>query len=144
MSNRSRSTLFLIEQLIVIAVFAISAAACTGILTSAYFTAMDSRDTSRAILAAENGAESYKATGGDLGETAQMLGGVSGSVDGSTAAIVYFDKQWQVCRQENAHFRMLVVGVTKGPALLSGELSVEKLTGEILIAFPVAVRGEAG
>jgi len=146
MSNRSRSTLFLIEQLIVIAVFAISAAACTGILTSAYFTAMDSRDTSRAILAAENGAESFKATGGDIDKTAQLLGGISGRVDGETAVIVYYDKQWLVCAENDALYRMLLTGGTVDPelALRTGDLFVEKLTGEILIAFPVAVRGEAG
>ena len=146
MSNRSRSTLFLIEQLIVIAVFAVSAAACTGILTSAYFTAMDSRDTSRAILAAENGAESFKATGGDLGKTAQILGGTSGRVDGEAAAIVYFDKQWQTSSEEDAMYRMLLTGVVPDTELdlLIGDLFVEKLTGELLIAFPIAVRGEAG
>jgi len=45
MVRRSRSTLFLMEQLIVIAVFAICAAACVKILTTSYFMAKQTRDT---------------------------------------------------------------------------------------------------
>jgi len=146
MNNRSRSTLFLIEQLIVIAVFAICAAACTRILAAAYFTASDSRDTSRAILAAENGAETFKATGGDARLIAQILGGVSDRIDGSAAAIVYFDKDWHISDFENAFYRLIMVcgePADEAPFLLTGDLSVEKLTGEVIIAFPVAVRGDA-
>ena len=105
MNTRSRATLFLIEQLIVIAVFAICAAACVKILTSAYFTANESRDTSNAILIAENGAEVFKAVSGDLGRTAEILGGVPANVDGSDAAVVYYDNHWRNCGEENAVFR---------------------------------------
>ena len=74
MNTRSKSTLFLIEQLIVIAVFAISAAACITILTSAYFTSVESRDIKNAILVAENVAETFKATNGSPESIAGLLG----------------------------------------------------------------------
>ena len=143
MNNRSRSTLFLIEQLIVIAVFALCAAACTRILTAAYFSARDSRDMSNALHAAESAAESYKATGGDIGKVAEIMGGISGSVDGSKAAIVYYDDQWFVCSEGNASYKLLLVNerlLTDDAQLLSGELSVEKLSGEAILAFTVAAR----
>jgi len=147
MSMRSRSTLFLIEQLIVIAVFAICAATCARILTTAYFNARDSKDLSNAILAAENGAEVFKATGGVPGRVAQMLGGVTAMVDGAPAAIIYYDKQWTVCGEDDAFYRLLLVvgGPESGlPQLLSGDLTVEKLTGEEILAFPVMVRRGTG
>jgi len=147
MNTRSRSTLFLIEQLIVIAVFAICAAACARILTSAYFSSRDSRDMSNAILVAESSAESFKATGGDTRKVAELLGGVNGTVNGNAAAIIYYDRQWTVCGFDDAYYRLVLVneGLDSGFVyLLSGSLKVEMLTGEEILAFPVAVRGRAG
>jgi type II secretory pathway pseudopilin PulG len=141
MNNRSRSTLFLIEQLIVIAVFAICAAACARILTAAYFNATESKALSNAIIAAENGAESFKAASGDIGRVAEILGGTYGIIDGVLTAIVYYDDNWQVSGHTDAHYFLRLVGSSPDapPTLLmTGELSVEMLTGEEIIAFPVA------
>jgi len=143
MNNRSRSTLFLIEQLIVIAVFALCAAACARILTAAYFSARDSRDLSNALNAAENGAEAYKATGGDVSKVAEVLGGIIDKTGGADAAIVYYDSAWTVCGEGSAKYRLLLKngGALDDSAYLSaGELSVEKLTGEEIVAFTVAAR----
>jgi len=143
MNNRSRSTLFLIEQLIVIAVFAICAAACAKILTAAFFDAKDSRAMSNAIHIAESSAESFKATGGNIGKVAEIMGGVSGSENGKQAAIVYYDSHWHVCGKSDADYRLIMTGGiqhSRHPGLLLGELTVEKLTGEQIISFDVTVR----
>ena len=145
MTHRSKSTLFLIEQLIVIAVFAICAVACISILTSAYFTAGDSAATSQAILAAESGAEVFKATGGDFEELVNILGGI-GEIAGSgnTVITIYYNDAWQACTQGNASyvlsFAIDAPRVSRGISLYSGELTVEKITGEELVSFPVAAR----
>jgi type II secretory pathway pseudopilin PulG len=139
--KRSRSTLFLIEQLIVIAVFAICAAACARILTSAYFSAKDARDLSNAILAAESSAEIFKASYGDFGKVAELMGGVSGVVDGSAVAVVYFDDSWHVCAVDEAYYQLVLICGAGTAPLLSGDLSVENLlTGEEILAFTVYVR----
>ena len=142
MNNRSRSTLFLIEQLIVIAVFALCAAACVRILADSYFTATNSRDLSNALLAAESGAESFKATGGNIDRVAELMRGVTDNVNGSPAAVVYYDSQWKVCGESSAAYRMsLVCGDAAGrPALFEGELSVEKITGGELVSLTVVAR----
>ena len=147
MNVRSRSTLFLIEQLIVIAIFALCAAACAKILTAAYFSAADSRDLSNALHIAESGAESFKATGGDTGKVAEILGGVSGSVDGADAAIVYYNDRWLACGEDSACYRLrLIKGApdTGGGRPVYGELSIEKLTGEPIIALTVAAGDRGG
>ena len=146
MSNtRSKSTLFLIEQLIVVAVFAICAAACVRIITSAYYTARESRDVNNAIHVAESGAESYKAVGGDVGKAAAVMGGKTGSVNGASAALVYYNSKWSVCAESDADAQY-VLRMTSGtqdsrtPRLMSGELTVERLDGEgdTLISFAIA------
>jgi len=99
MNQRSKSTLFLIEQLIVVAVFAICAAACISIMVAAYFNANESRSISNALVRAESAAEVFKATSGDVDSIADILGSdVSWvmSIDSEhTTITVHYDSQWQ-------------------------------------------------
>lgn len=132
------------EQLIVIAVFSVCAAACVKILTSSYFTAKDTRDVSNAIIAAENGAECYKAKSGDMGKIAGVLGGSVGSVGSKPAVFVYYNADWSVCGEKEAAYMMRIVSDTQGMGkeiLESGELSVDRINEHeaTLICIPVAV-----
>lgn len=141
MGSRSKSTLFLIEQLIVIAVFAICSAACIRILTSAYFFAIDSRELSRALLAAESGAECYKAAAGDVFIVAELLGGVSGNADGAEAAFIYYDRNWRVSGESDAQYILRIINVNSDylpSSHVSGDLSVIKLDGDEILSFAVA------
>ena len=145
MNNRSRSTLFLIEQLIVIAVFAICAVACISILTAAYGYANNSKATAHALIAAESGAEIFKATGGDINMVRDFMGGTSSSGGSGTAAImVYYDSSWQVSGQTGASFVLNLIfdapDKSNDIKLITAELTVCQLsTGEQLIALPLAV-----
>jgi hypothetical protein len=139
MNKRSRSTLFLMEQLIVVAVFAVCAAACVKILTASFFMAEETRDINNAIKVAESSAESYKAAAGDIGTTARLMGGDAVSIGGADAVIMYYDEDWRACGEENAAYMLRLINGDSAPAQLAqGELSVEKLTGEVILAFPVA------
>jgi len=125
----------------------VCAAACIKILTASYFMATETRDTSNAIRAAESSAECYKAASGDIAEIARIMGGVPANIDGAAAAVFYYDNDWQICGEQDAAYVLRLVD--KGPApglasLASGDLSVKKLTGEEIIAFPVAARAGGG
>ena len=144
MTVRSRFTLFLMEQLVVILVFAICAAACVRILTESYFMATDSRNTGNAIQAAESAAECYKAVKGDVAKVAEIMGGASSGTSGAGVAFIYYDEDWTVCSELRASYRMRLTSgsETVGPVrLYPGELSVEKLDGEVLLALTVTARG---
>ena len=139
MRQRSKSTLFLIEQLIVIAVFALCATACVRIQSTAYFYQRDSKDISNALLVAQSGAESLKAVSGNFAMVAEILGGVAEGASG-TSVVVYYDSKWHVCGPSDASYVLRIVGSGAEPAsapLLTGELSVEKTTGEGLVSFTV-------
>jgi hypothetical protein len=132
------------EQLIVIAVFAICAAACVKILTTSYFMAKQTRDTGNALLAAENGAECFKAFSGDVGKTAAMLGGTRGEVNGFDSVIVYYDEEWDVCGEGGAMYRMYISRWDTGQGgagMVQGHLFIEEIDAEAesIISFPVAV-----
>ena len=148
MNTRSKSTLFLIEQLIVVAVFAISAAACITILASAYFTSVETRDLRKAILVAENVAETFKATNGSTFSVAHVLGGddkiITKSNGDNLITTVYYDNDWQVCYESTAAYKLQLIQTINMPdvthRVVTGELTVSKLTGEEILSFPVAAR----
>ena len=127
MHTRTRASLFLMEQLFAICVFAVCAAVCAFIFTEAAATAGDARDLNHATIAAKNAAEAYKASG-DLAEVAALLGGRA--LD-SGEAIIYYDQDWRPCPEEAAIYS-LRLGTTS--------LTVSKMGSGEIIAFPVVVR----
>lgn len=145
MSSRSRSTLFLLEQLLVVLIFALCAAACVKIFVSAYTTAEDAREMSQALLVAKSGAECYKASAGDGDRIAKALGGDVSHNNGVDHVVVYYDEEWQVCTIEQAAYalRLAMDGSWDHPALMNGRLSVETIGEHELIAFAVAARRAA-
>ena len=142
--KRSKSSLFLMEQIIVIAVFSVCAAACVKILTASYYTAKDTRDMGNAILAAENAAECYKARQGDFGKVAAILGGSVENSGSSASVVVYFNKEWRVCEQKDAAYVMRIIEnlpARGAGTMASGKLTVDRTyeSETTLVSFPVAV-----
>jgi len=137
MNGKSKASLFLIEKLIVVAVFAVCAAACAEIFVESYLMANSARDTNYALAAAKNGAERYKALG-DLSEIAESLGGHVSNADGESA-VVFYDSDWRVSAEEDAAYVMRISRTDSVSPTVS-ELSVEKVTGEEIISFTVAAR----
>ena len=96
MSTRSKSTLFLMEQVVVIAIFAFCAAVCVKILVVSYLMTVDAVDTTHALHVAESAAASHRAFRGDAGGIADTLGGAV-RVDHDTQSVIYvfYDSQWR-------------------------------------------------
>ena len=142
MTQRSKSTLFLIEQLIVIAVFAICAAVCIYVLTAAYFITDNTVAENNALLKAESAAEIFKATGGDEGTVRSILGGTSSVRTGYPGVTVFYDDVWQNSNEDNASYVLHIgyrpTGINN--SLVVAELTVERITGEELVTFPLAAR----
>lgn len=74
--SNSRTGLFLIELVIIIMFFAISATVCMKLFAFAYTMTEYSSDISHAATAAQNTAECFKAAEGDMVKTAELLGAV--------------------------------------------------------------------
>jgi len=137
MPGKSRATLFLIEKLIVITVFALCAAACVEIFTEAFIAADDTRNMNNALIAAKNGAERYKANS-DLLETAQALGGRHNNA-GCESVEVYYDKDWLASSESDAAFVMRLSRVDGEPLYIC-RLSVERIDGEEILSFTAAAK----
>lgn len=103
--NRSKSTLFLMELIIVIFFFSICAAICVNVFGSAQQMARDSHNLSNAVMAARSAAGCYKSADGDIGAAVELLDGAMSADHG----IVYYDKEWQqVVSADESRFYLLI------------------------------------
>ena len=109
---RSRSPLTLMEQLVMILVFALAAALCLQVFVFADQTSERNEKTDQAVLLCQNAAEAIKAAGQAAGsmdaafeDAAKLLGGTFS--DGSMS--VCYDEEWSQIEQENdCAYRLLV------------------------------------
>lgn len=141
MSHRSRSTLFLLEQLIVILIFAICAAACVKIFVASFVIVNNASDMNNALMIAESGAECYKATTGNASKVATVLGGVA---DGFDNAAVFYNDEWQTCTEADAAYELRLTALNRDDTPTSMklcELYVGNINGEEIISFTVATGG---
>lgn len=72
---KSRASLVLMEQLVMILVFALCAALCLGLFVRADALSRETDLQDRAVVLAQNGAETIKACRGDLDRAAVLLNG---------------------------------------------------------------------
>ncbi len=105
LKSRSKSSLFLMELIIVLMFFSLCAATCMQIFANAKVKTDYSRDLTNASFAAESVAEVYKACGGDLEATAKKCG--DADVNGSEMH-VYYDKDWKTTAEDGASFVMTI------------------------------------
>jgi Tfp pilus assembly protein PilV len=123
MHNSAKSGLFLIEMIIAICFFALSAAVCTSLFVRAYLISKETRQANMAVLTAQSVVESFKAADGTAEGTANAFDTVTNAGDGSSGFLLFYDKNWQqtqggknaytvdVAINENASPRDIVVNV---------------------------------
>ncbi len=107
MRTPSKTPLFLMEIVIMLLVFSLSAAVCLQIFVGARGISEESRRLDRAVLEAQTAAEYWKATGGDLDETAALMHTQAGN-DGFS---VFYEEEWMhlefVCERKKADIDVL-------------------------------------
>ena len=138
MIGRSRASLFLIEKLIVITVFAICAAACASIFAESYIMSSDTKDLTNALIAAKNGAERFKAYG-DLKEVDKPFSlGHEIASDGTIT--VYYDEQWRRTFVHLASYSVNLYHIDGEPDFIR-KLTVETSGRDEILTFTVSARG---
>ena len=78
---KNRTSLVLMEQLVMVLVFALAASLCLGVFVKADQISRDTARRDEAVLLAQNGVEALKSTAGNLETAARILGG--SAADGS-------------------------------------------------------------
>lgn len=84
---KSKAPLMLIEQLVLLLVFAVSAALCVQVFVRSDAISAESELRDRAVILVESTAETLRATSGDIGASAP-----DGAIARENGFILYYDK----------------------------------------------------
>lgn len=126
LKSRSKSSLFLMELIIVLLFFSLCAATCMQIFANAKVKTDYSRDLTNAAFAAESVAEVYKSCDGDLSAVADKCDGVATS---DTVMEIYYDADWVPSTKGVATFVMTVTE-TETDTIEKAFIEIDKVDGE--------------
>ena len=132
---RNKAPLTMMEQVIMLLVFALAAALCLQAFAAAdsQSKAMAARD--RAAMEAQTAAELLKHTGGDYAQAAELLGGYTN--DGQL--ILYFDQNWtKADAPEIAYVVTAAPADCSQPMLAQTTIIVTDADGAPLFSLPVS------
>lgn len=132
-----KTSLFLMELLVSLAVFALAAALCVQCFVYAHLSAEETGQLDQAVILAENGAELIRAGGLDLAQA--TLGGGRPSHEELRC---WYDESWQACGEAEASYTLSLTLVAAGPWLDEGASRVyHSHSGEEIFSLPVARPG---
>lgn len=134
MSQKSKSPLALMEQAVMILVFAVAATLCVQAFVKADTLSKGLYDRDRAVNVSQTVAESVKAKHGDLQAVADMYLGKAGNGE----LLLYYNETWENESEAAAYELRLVCGESDG-YVTSAEIQVTKAKdGELLFSLPVS------
>lgn len=115
-----KSNLFLIELMVSVLFFSLSAGVCLIIFLKAHKLSLDSRELSRALNCAHKAAECIKE---DPENILVFMGGVR---DGEDVYLILYDEDWRVISPEGSAVYLTRAEVWKEESMLRGIVSVMK------------------
>lgn len=131
----SKAPLALMEQIIMLLVFALSAALCLQVFALSGRISHEMEDRAYAVTQVRNAAESIKISGGDLEKHAEIFGGKT--EDGSWKA--FYNEEWDPVSEENAVYTVEAVPTeTENEFLGAAEISAFEKNGKELFKLKVA------
>ena len=121
---KSKAPLLLMEQMVMLLVFALAAALCLQAFVKSDGLSGDSEDRDRAVALCQSAAEAVRHCGGDLPEAAALLE-VPYPYDGEGSPLeIHYNADWTLCDSREYAFCLRAVLMDSGVAGL-GRASVE-------------------
>lgn len=131
---RSRTPLVLMEQLVMVMVFALAAVLCLQVFVLSDRMSRRCEERDRAVTEVQNAAEILKSYRGNLEECARILEGTGR--DGQLC--LSYDTEWNQVSSERAAYQVLITPL-KTEDLLLGTVKVSAQTMEGETLFQVSV-----
>ena len=130
---RSKAPLALMEQLVMVLVFALAAALCVQVFVLSDQTSRRNEARDRAVLEAQNAAEELKSVHGDFQQMTELyVGSWNGRLWGRS-----YDENWK--KDNGTAYHLLVVPADGGdPMLGTAEVMVYTEEGDLLFSLPAA------
>ncbi len=119
-----KSSLFLLELIIVLLFFSFCTAVCINLFVKAKIASTQSYDLNNSVLAAQNAVECFKATDADAKEIASLLGGTQNN---NTVSITY-DKNWNVTKKSDYIYKLTFTINPVQENIISADLTIVKDT----------------
>ena len=129
MAAKSKTSLFLIELILMVLFFSLSAAICMRVFADAQVTSRNSKNLSNAALNVQSAAECYKATGGDFSEVSALLGAKE---EGGKITLSY-SSDWNVTEQPNPDFCLVMEDMGDRASIAVSRLSDEKTIFSVVV-----------
>lgn len=132
---KSKAPLSLMEQLVMLLVFALAAALCLQIFVFSGQISRECETRDRAVAVAQNAAETLKATHGDLEAATKLYGGVWQADRWHMG----FDEAWQEVPPEEAAYCLVVtMNDSEIPLLGTADVAVQNREAEDVFRISVA------
>lgn len=132
--TRSKSSLFLMELIVVLMFFSLCAAICMKVFAVSKVKTDYANDLSHASFAVETAAEVYKDKKGDVNSVAEFFGGAK--TEDSTVT-VYYDREWNIVPSaQESEYEMTLVSDSTG--LLNEAVITVTETGKDESIFDIA------
>ena len=144
-----KSSLLLIEIIITVFFFALSGIGCIRLYLKAHDLAQQARQSTGAVVAAQNLAEAYICAGGNPEQAAQLLGeigaGAATRKDGNNESLsIYYDSDWMLLESasEAAFHAILTKSVNNSetndgqPVLHTARIEVLDSAGKMIYEIP--------
>ncbi|MBQ7936893.1 MAG: hypothetical protein IJ283_00115 [Oscillospiraceae bacterium] len=132
---KSKAPLTLMEQIIMLLVFALSAAICLQVFAHAGEISDEIEKRGNAVTAVQNIAESLKINGGDLEKHAAFYGGTCEEDSWK----MFFDSEWKPCEEENSEYYVEILKTeNENPLLGTAEISARSNDGEVVFTLNTA------
>ena len=134
MEQKSKSHLALMEQAIMILVFAFAAAICVQAFQKADATSKELAARDRAVNYGQTVAETVKSVHGDLEAAAGILGGIAEE----DKLLFWYDIEWNRVSKEDAAYELCIMVTETSAYLEKSQLIVTELKkSKVLFALPV-------
>lgn len=132
---RNKSTLVLIEHMIMLLVFALAAAVCLRLFALAGKMSRTNEATDRAVLVAQNAAEQIKRDG--IRRFAEQTGA---KAESGTSWSLFYDENWELVPAESGKFVLRITEAEETEYLFRAEMVVCTDAGGELVRLPVAAQ----
>lgn len=128
---RSKSTLFLIELVLAIGIFAVSSAICIQLFVKAYLLSRNSEELTHSLYEATSAAEVFKNSGGDIDEMSRLLS--THLEDGEL--VVYYNKDWNVRAQMSPGGYTMRIKLNSDKSPAEANIVLSDSSGEVIYSL---------
>ena len=144
--TRSKSSLFLMELIIVLMFFSLSAAICMKVFAISKVKTDTARDLAQASFAAESFAEVYKEYNGDMGKVGEYYS-VNGATSDTKKMVFFYDKEWNRITDGGEAVYSMNIATDRDKNLLRASIKVAKVEdgdGDAIIEIVAATTKAVG